>query len=258
MRSKINYEIAGRGPHVVLLHPVGLDLGFLRPVAALLRADFTVLTFDQRGHGASAAAPNAALDDYADDLRALLDELDFAPAAVVGFSFGGMVALSFALKYPAATSAVVACACTSEQSPQGRATARARGEDARRGGMQSVLAATLERWFTPAFRAAGKDAAARRQLLADDAEGWAQAWQAMADVDLLPRLPAIGVPTLCIAGECDKSAPPAIVKTIADAIPGARYAVIAGAPHMLFIEQPEETGRLIGGFLRDLHRAPAP
>jgi pimeloyl-ACP methyl ester carboxylesterase len=118
--------------------------------------------------------------------------------------------------------------------------------------MSDVLEATLDRWFTPQFRSAGKDQAARTRLLSDDVEGWAQAWYAMGDIGTLPRLPSIRVPTLCIAGGVDKSSPPPIVQAIAAAIPGARYALIAGAPHMLFIERPEETTRLIREFLQSV------
>jgi 3-oxoadipate enol-lactonase len=250
--SKLNYEIGGAGPRVALLHPVGLDLTFLAPVTATLRKEFTALSMDQRGHGKSTAEGVAgSLDDYADDLYALLVDIEFAPAAIVGFSFGGMVAQAFALKYPKAAQAVVVCACASTQSQQSRAIARARGDDARRNGMGDVLEATLDRWFTPQFRAAGKDRAARKRLLTDNVEGWARAWYAMGHIDTPPHLPSIRIPTLCIAGEFDKSSPPPIVQTIADAIPGARFAVVTGAPHMLFIEQPEETSRLISEFLRE-------
>ena len=58
MMAKLHYEIDGRGPHVALLHPVGLDLTFLAPVAAVLRNEFTVLCVDQRGHGKSRAWMN--------------------------------------------------------------------------------------------------------------------------------------------------------------------------------------------------------
>ena len=95
------HKIAGSGPHVVLLHPVGLDLTFLEPVAAELCRNFTVLSVDLRGHGHSPASPPArSLDDYADDVHVLLGARGFAPAAVAGFSFGGMVAQHLALKYP--------------------------------------------------------------------------------------------------------------------------------------------------------------
>jgi hypothetical protein len=46
--------------------------------------------------------------------------------------------------------------------------ARKRGDDARRNGMADLLEATLDRWFTDPFRAAGKDKAARERLPSDD------------------------------------------------------------------------------------------
>ncbi len=93
MISTLNYEVGGNGPHVVLLHPVDLDLTFFTPVACILREDFTVLAVDQRGHGRSPLTePAHSLVDYAEDIHVLLSRLSFAPSAVVGFSFGGMVA----------------------------------------------------------------------------------------------------------------------------------------------------------------------
>ena len=130
--SSLNYEVGGNGPRVVLLHPVGLDLTFLSPVASILRQDFNVLTLDQPGHGESRmSVPMSTLEDYADELHVLLHEIDFVPAAIVGFSFGGMVAMVFALKYPRAASALAICACTATQTAESRAIARKRGDDAR-------------------------------------------------------------------------------------------------------------------------------
>jgi 3-oxoadipate enol-lactonase len=253
MTVKLHHEIVGHGPNVVLLHPVGLDLTFLTPVAELLSKDFTVLNVDQRGHGQSPASPAAnSLNDFADDLHALLDDIGFAPAAIAGFSFGGMVAQTLALSYPDDVTALVVCASRATLPAQGRAISQARGDDARVGGIAAVLEATLDRWFTPEFRAAGKDAAARARLLSDDVEGWARAWHAMAYVETLPRLPKLRMPTLCLAGEFDKSSAPDVVRQMANAIPGARYAELPGAPHMLFIEQPRETARVIAEFLHEV------
>lgn len=250
--NALNHDLGGQGPSLVLLHPVGLDLTFLAPLAAVLREEFTVLTVDQRGHGKSrAAAPAQSLIDYADDLHGLLTKLALAPAAVVGFSFGGMVAQELALKYPQDVSALVICASRASLPATARGIARARGDDARKRGMSDILEATLDRWFTPAFRASGKHDAAKARLLSDNVEGWAQAWHAMAALDTLPRLGRLRAPTLCLAGELDKSSPPDVVKDMAAAIPGARYAELAGAPHMLFLEQGEATARVVGDFLRD-------
>ncbi len=253
MTNGLNYDLGGRGPCVVLLHPVGLDLTFLAPVADILRKEYTVLTVDQRGHGKSlVSAPAHSLVDYADDLHALLTRLALTPAAAVGFSFGGMVAQELALKYPQDVSALVICASRASLPAPARDIAHARGDDARKRGMGDVLEATLDRWFTPAFRASGKEDATKVRLLSDNAEGWAQAWYAMAAVDTLPRLGSVRGPALCLAGELDKSSPPEAVKEMATAIPNARYAELKGAPHMLFLEQPEATARVVGDFLRQV------
>jgi 3-oxoadipate enol-lactonase len=104
------------------------------------------------------------------------------------------------------------------------------------------------------FRAAGKDKAVRERLLSNDPNGWAAAWYDHGDVHTLPRLSEIAVPAICTAGEHDKSSPPPVVQRIADAIPAARFAVLPRAPHMLFIEQPEEMARTFAPSLRDIAR----
>lgn len=248
--APLHHVIEGAGPRVTLLHPVGLDLTFLQPVAAALSRRYTVLRVDARGHGRSPADPPAeCLDDFADDVHALLAQREFAPCAVVGFSFGGMVAQTLALRHPEDVSALVPCACPSTIPEPNRAVYAERAAAAERDGMAAVLEATLARWFTDAFRAGGGAATARERLLTDDVRGWAHAWRAMAKIDTAPHLHAIRVPTLCLAGEVDKSSPPEIVAAIARAIPGARFETIPGAPHMLFIEQPEAVAKALLAFL---------
>jgi 3-oxoadipate enol-lactonase len=250
----LHHVIEGAGPRVALLHPVGLDLTFLQPVAAELSRRYTVLRVDARGHGRSPAQPPAqGLEDFADDVHALLAQRDFAPCAVVGFSFGGMVAQTLALRHPQDVSALVPCACPSTIPEQSRAVYVERAATAERDGMAAVLDATLARWFTDGFRAGGGDRPARERLLTDDVRGWAQAWRAMSRIDAAPHLHAIRAPTLCVAGEVDKSSPPEIVAAIAKAIPGARFTTLAGAPHMLFIEQPRAVAREILAFLDEVH-----
>jgi 3-oxoadipate enol-lactonase len=163
-----------------------------------------------------------------------------------------MIAQTLALRHPQDVSALVPCACPSTLAEQNRAVAAERGATAECGGMEAVLDATLARWFTDAFRAGSGAEPARRRLLADDVGGWAHAWRAMARIDTAPHLHAIRVPTLCIAGEVDKSSPPEVVAAIAMAIPGARFTTIPGAPHMLFIEQPHAVAKAILAFLDEV------
>ena len=252
----LHHSVEGAGPRVLLLHPVGLDLTFLQTMAGQLASRYRVMCMDLRGHGRSALMPLAdGLADYADDVQATLVQADFAPCAVIGFSFGGMVAQALTLRHTAAVTALVPCACPCTLTEAARRVAVARAQDAEQGGMAAVLEATLERWFTPAFRDSGRDAAARERLLSDDPRGWGQGWRAIARIDTLPLLPTLRMPALCIAGELDKSSPPLAVRTIASAIPGAGFKVIAGAPHMLFIEQPQAVARVVMSFLDALAAA---
>ncbi len=208
------------------------------------------MRMDLRGHGRSPLLPLAeGLEDFAEDVHATLVQQGFAPCAVVGFSFGGMVAQTLALRHPADVAALVPCACPGTLTEKNRRIAAERAADAERGGMAAVLEATLARWFTQAFRDSGQDAGARERLLSDDPRGWAQGWRAIARIDNLPFLPTIRAPALCIAGELDKSSPPRVVSAIASAIPGAGFKVIPGAPHMLFIEQPQAVAQELISFL---------
>jgi 3-oxoadipate enol-lactonase len=245
----LHHRVDGSGPNVVLLHPVGLDLTCFDPLVADLGQRFTVLRVDLRGHGRSPFQAATDLGGYADDVQALLAGMAWPPAAIVGFSFGGMVAQELALRHPGRVRALVIAACASTFAADVRPLIAARGAVALQEGMAAVVEPTLARWFSPSFRASGGDAPTRARLLANDVHGWAAAWTAMAGLDTAPRLHEIAAPTLCLAAEQDLSAPPPILEAIAARIPGARLEVLPDAPHMLFIEQPAAVAAALSRFL---------
>jgi 3-oxoadipate enol-lactonase len=246
----LHHQIDGHGARVLLLHPVGLDLTAFDALVTEMRGRYQILRVDLRGHGRSptAAAP-LDLADYAADVHETLTALQFAPAAVVGFSFGGMIAQTLVLDHGSDVSALVVGACPATLGDDARAAMIERGAAAERGGMAAVVDSTLQRWFTQSFLDSGAADAIRQRLLQDDERAWAAAWSAIARLDTLPRLHDVVVPTLCLAGEHDVSAPPRVVQAVADAIPRARFGVIEGAPHMLFIERPHDTAAEIVSFL---------
>src|SRR5258707_3795133 len=118
MVVELNHRIDGNGPRLLLLHAVGMDLTLLDAVAGLLAKDFSVLRADLRGHGKSPYVPAANLEDYADDVHALLTKLEFAPCAVAGFAMGGMVTQALAVKYPQDVSALVLANINHQQTEQ--------------------------------------------------------------------------------------------------------------------------------------------
>jgi 3-oxoadipate enol-lactonase len=249
--ARLYYEVQGKGPTVLLLHPVGLDLTCWESQVGALLPSFRVLRVDLRGHGRSVAPPPPySLSGSAADVHSLLLQLQVAPAHVIGLSFGGMVAQLVALEHPGDVRSLVLADTICTLSPEARRAMRERGEAAKGGGMASVIESTLQRWFTSAFMDSEIVARCRQRLLADDVQGWAATWDAISEMDTEPRLKEIGVPTLVMIGEVDLSVPVSRARAMADLIPGAIFHVIAGAPHMAPLEQPDLFNPPVLEFLR--------
>ncbi len=102
-RLKFHYQQAGAGPEIVLIHGVTGDLSIWLLCKALqtLSARYRVTAYDLRGHGYSdAPASGYTSADHAADLFALMDDLGLGRAAIVGHSFGGVVAAHAAVLAP--------------------------------------------------------------------------------------------------------------------------------------------------------------
>jgi pimeloyl-ACP methyl ester carboxylesterase len=98
---RLYYEIHGGGEPLVLVHGSWVDATRWRLVVPGLAESFRVLVYDRRGHSRS-ERPDApgSVDEDGDDLAALLEALDLAPAHVVTSSFGGNIALRLATRRP--------------------------------------------------------------------------------------------------------------------------------------------------------------
>lgn len=98
---RLYYEVHGGGAPLVLVHGSWVDATRWRLVVPGLAESFSVLVYDRRGHSRSERAdPPGSVDEDGDDLAALLETLDLAPAHVVTSSYGGNVALRLATRRP--------------------------------------------------------------------------------------------------------------------------------------------------------------
>jgi 3-oxoadipate enol-lactonase len=248
----IHCEIEGDGPWVVLTHALACDLGMWDEQVAVLRDRFRVLRFDTRGHGASSIPPAPySFEQLAQDVHGLLTTLGIERAHLVGISLGGMVAQEFALKFPQRLASLVLCDTTS-QYPDGTDNIwQARIASVQAEGMLPLVEATLERWFTPPFRAARPDVMVRigAMIRATPAVGYIGCGTAVPTISTTSRLGAIGCPTLVVVGEHDTGTPLAMAETIRRSIPGAELKVIESASHLCNIEQPEAFNAALVNFL---------
>jgi pimeloyl-ACP methyl ester carboxylesterase len=97
------YEITGTGEPMVLVHGSWGDHHNWDTVVPMLSQSFQVVTFDRRGHSQSQSQTGSGQGSFAedaDDLAAFIEQLDLAPAYVVGNSGGAAIALRLAAKRP--------------------------------------------------------------------------------------------------------------------------------------------------------------
>jgi len=245
-------------PAIVLSNSLATDEALWADVIERLRPGHRVVGYDTRGHGASTTpSASTSLAALADDLFAVMDAVGLARAHVAGISLGGMTGLQAALQAPARLQSLIACNCRASIDAAGIAGWEQRLEVLAKEGVDALATITLERWFTPAYRAEHPEAMRQvRAMIARTAPaGYEACVRAIQAIDLLDRLPQIRVPVLLVAGAQDAAAAPAVMQAMAQAIGGARCEVLDPCGHLSSIQRPAELAALITTFIatrRDL------
>ena len=247
--ARLVYEVAGQGPAVVLIHGFGLDMRMWDPQAGPLADRFRTIRYDCRGFGASGPLDPGVPYTHAGDLVALLDHLGVDYAVLVGLSFGGRVALQTALAAPDRVHGLVLLDAVLDGVPWDPESARALDEVARQVQAGGVRAGR-EAWLAHPLFAAARERPDLADALAVMVAGYpGQHWlgqdphrQSRPPIEVLEGL---AVPTLVVVGERDVPGFREMSAVLARRIPGAAYRVVAGAGHMVSMEQPEAVRELL-------------
>ena len=249
----LHYEHRDGGPGkplIVFANSLGTDFRIWREVADDLAADFSTLCYDMRGHGLSGlGAPPYAIADHVADLSGLLDFVGAREAIIYGLSVGGLVAQGLYAVRPEIVRALILCDTAHKI---GTAESwNTRIDAVRRDGIDSLAEGILKLWFTPSFHTEKPAllAGCRTMLARQPVEGYAGTCAAVRDADHTALVGRITVPTLCLVGDQDGSTPPALVRSMADLIPGAEFAIIENAGHIPCVEQPAQLVARIREFL---------
>jgi 3-carboxy-cis,cis-muconate cycloisomerase len=235
-------------PVVVLSNSLGSTLGMWDEVVGDLAADHRIVRYDLRGHGGSPTPPGPyTIDDLGADLLALLDRLGAERASLIGSSIGGMASLWVAANAPDRVDRLVVIGSASHLGPAQGWIDRSRS--VLLDGTAGVAEAVTPRWVSPAFAAAHPEAMDRYRAMfaAADPAGYAGCCIAIARMDLTGALGRITSPTLIAVGSEDPATPQELSRTMADAIPGARLALIEGGAHLPSLDQPD----LVAGLIRE-------
>jgi 3-oxoadipate enol-lactonase len=251
----IDYRLEGPAgrPVVMLSHSLATTQEMWRPQLPALATDYQVLSYDLRGHGGtSAPAGPYSFALLAADVVGLLDQLNIERVAFVGLSIGGMIGQYLAIHHAERLRCAALCSTTSAIPEAGRAVWDERIAAVETGGMETQVAATLERWFTPPYRAAHPEVMEwiGGMIRGTPAAGYVGCGRAIQCLNLTVELAKVRVPTLVMPGEKDPGTPPAHSEVIAKAIPGAAYAVVPDAAHLANIEQAAAFNDRLLAFLR--------
>lgn len=253
------YEVSGpaNGTPVVLSGSLGSDVRMWNPqVEPLVAAGFRVIRYDHRGHGKSPSPPGPyTLAALASDALKLLDRLELRQVSWVGLSLGGMVGMWLAEHAPSRLERVVLCCTSASLGPASMWQERAKV--ARTAGMSALAEPVVSRWVTPAFAQSHPETVTwlREMVASHSPEGYASCCTAIEHMSIVDALPVITAPTLVIAGADDPATPPDHGQRIADAVPGARFAVVPEAAHLGNVQQPTAFTGLIIDHLRPDRRA---
>jgi proline iminopeptidase len=277
-----SYEVIGGGPPLLYFQGgPGFSAALLRPEAQLLADHFAVYLIDPAGSGESTPPSDSSQYDHIGHARfydAVRQALGVDSATIMGISFGGIVALTYASLYPEATTRCVSV------------SARAVGEEIEGEDAAAEMQAFLGRhsnqpWYPAARRT--WDEWTDRVLAAEDPrevdkmmaevlplytadpdrprvqamiEEWRRdmksdlaaikAWESglWQTIDARPLLTEIRCPTLVLVGALDLICGPTQGRLIVDSVPDAELVIVPDSGHFIAAEAPESFRREIVEF----------
>ena len=275
--TEIYFDIEGAGlvpdgkrmrekPIAFLVHGgPGADHTSFKPTLSPLSQKMQLVYFDHRGQGRSArgAKETYTLENNVEDMEALRQHLGLDQIVVIGASYGGMVALTYASRYPQNVSHLIAIVTV----PDYRFLARAKAILAERGTEeQKAIAqrlwdgnfeneAQLQEYFTVmrslysiTYDPESSPKAWDRAIVSPDAINVAFGGF-LRTYDIRSELPKITAPTLVIGARHDWICPPEFSEEIANAIPNADLRIFEHSGHSIRADEPDALLDAIAGFI---------
>jgi proline iminopeptidase len=253
---------------VILLHGgPGLDHTHMSPWLDSLGDEFRLLYVDERGQGRSdrVAPEMLTLDSFSNDVDLLAEALGLERFALLGHSFGAIVATTHAIERGTAAAYVISGGGDSSEKlmadvedslealgEAGHAIAESWEQEKTvqtEEELRELLRVQMPFHFAGAVPAGfGDDTIGSPEVLRYFAS------TGYGDFDYTPDLSRVSQPTLVIVGELDRTTTPRAARVLHEGIPGSELLVVPGVGHMSFVEAPEEYLGAVREFLRASQR----
>lgn len=194
------------------------------------------------GHGVGGSA--STLQEFADAIASDIEAMNARDVILAGHSMGGAIALTLALRRPAAVSGVVLLG----------GGARMRVAPSLLLQLQTDFTATARSIATSFYAepTPGLIHASTIQMLQVGADQTIADFSACDGFDVRERLGDLDVPLLAITGAADGLMPPKLAQEAADRVRNGQARIIEGAGHMVMVERPDDTNELLRAFVKEL------
>lgn len=255
---RIAYQISGEGPALVFCHAMANDHRMYDQFRDQFSASHTLITFDQRGsgfsdHPAFEEGPSSAytVDNFGEDLRAVLDDLGIEQATLLGFSMGAIGVLSFSIKWPERVKRLILASAMASRLPQPIIDRARLVEDLLD---TKGIVETYDFYFSgELFDGVTNQPEIMEQLALFRAKATPHGFKGCFRVtidrpSMMSKLGVIRCPTLIMVGENDTHYL-AEAERMANAIPSAKKVIVMGVGHPMTVQNPSAFAAEILAFI---------
>jgi proline iminopeptidase len=277
-RAKLYYREIGQGQPIIVLHGgPDFDHSYLLPDLDRLSDSFRLVYYDQRGRGKSAdnvQPEDVTIQSEFEDLEGLREYFRLESVAVLGHSWGGVLAMEYAIRHPDRVSHLILM----NTAPASHDDLMLFRQDRRKRDADDIeklkaLRTTAKYqegdhetdadYYRIHFRATVRQPELLERVVKSlrlnvTKEGIVKAREIeerlynetwlLSEYDLIPKLKRLSIPALIIHGDYD-FIPIECAVHIAQAIPGARFVLLRECGHFSYIERPDEVRKEITDFL---------
>jgi 3-oxoadipate enol-lactonase len=258
--AKLAYEVAGRGPSIVLIHAGVADMSMWDEPFHQLSKRYQVIRYDMRGFGASKT--EAVEFSNRQDLLSLMDHLKIDKAILVGNSRGGIIALDFTLEYPSRVAGLVSVAGSvsgfeAEPTSEEKAVFDKVDVLMEKKDIEAVAKVEADIWVNGPVQKAGRAPReiwerVHRMILHNYRMHTAEAKPIGLKPPAIGRLAEVRVPILAMVGDLDETVTQAAMALLAAKAPNARRITYRNTAHMISLERPREFVREVTAFAESI------
>ncbi|MBO8179725.1 MAG: alpha/beta fold hydrolase [Archaeoglobus sp.] len=246
---KLRYFECGEGEPLILIHGLGDCIEGWTFQYEDFSKHFRVVALDLRGFGMSDVPKDITIEDFARDVRNLMDYLGIEKASLLGLSMGGMVCMEFYKQYPERVKTLILANTLHKLPEAGRAMFEQRLKVLESSPDMTQIAEFIAEMSIHQDRPDLKEMV-KTIIRKNNKEFYTKVTAEIGNANYEDLLPTIHVPTLVITAEFDVTTPPSLGREMVSLIPNAEIKEVKNAAHLAKLENPEEFNLYIIEFLK--------